>query len=232
MTVIADIQGLEPGALVELFVLDAMAQGDDQIRYFHAGTNELAGAVVWQGNTYSPFPIMAEGFELNGRGTIPQPKLKIANVGGAISSLTRPLQDLVGARATRKRTFAKYLDAVNFAGGVNATANPNEHFPDEVFYINRKVTENKVFVEWELSPAWDVSGIKLPRRQVVQNVCPWAYRGAECGYTGIVYFKLDDTGTANPAEDRCGKRLASCKLRFGAYAELPFGGFPGAGLYR
>ncbi|TCS68254.1 hypothetical protein EDC61_1305, partial [Sulfuritortus calidifontis] len=30
----------------------------------------------------------------------------------------------------------------------------------------------------------------------------------------------------------CGKRLASCKLRFGPYAELPFGGFPAVGLLR
>lgn len=232
MTVLVDIQSLEPGAIVELFALDATPQGDSQLRYFHAGTNALGSAVVWQGATYSPFPVMAEGFEWSGRGTIAQPQLKIANINGAISSLTRPLQDLVGAKITRKRTFVKYLDAVNFPGGVNPTANPAEHFSDEVYYINRKVTENKVFVEWELSPAWDVTGIKLPRRQVVQNVCPWLYRGAECSYAGTTYFKADDTSTANPAEDRCGKRLASCKLRFGTYAELPYGGFPGSGLYR
>jgi phage-related protein len=28
----------------------------------------------------------------------------------------------------------------------------------------------------------------------------------------------------------CGKRVESCKLRFGATAELPFGSYPGAGL--
>lgn len=232
MTIQSDIQRLDPGAIVELFVLDAVAQGDTQVRYFHAGTNALGGAVVWQGNTYSPFPIEADGFEMNVRGTVPQPRIKIANIGGTISSLTRPLQDLVGAKITRKRSFVRYLDAANFTGGVNPTANPDEHFPDDIFYINRKVAENKVFVEWELSPAWDVTGVKLPRRQVVQNVCPWLYRGAECGYAGTTYFKVDDTSTENSAEDRCGKRLASCKLRFGTYAELPFGGFPGAGLYR
>ena len=32
------------------------------------------------------------------------------------------------------------------------------------------------------------------------------------------------------AEDVCGKRVASCKLRFGDNGELPFGSFPGAGL--
>jgi phage-related protein len=34
------------------------------------------------------------------------------------------------------------------------------------------------------------------------------------------------------AQDACGKRLVSCQKRFGANAELPFGGFPAAGLIR
>ena len=41
-----------------------------------------------------------------------------------------------------------------------------------------------------------------------------------------------DVATSNPAQDSCGHRLASCKMRFGATAELPFGGFPGAGIAR
>ncbi|WP_108418393.1 hypothetical protein [Limnohabitans sp. MMS-10A-160] len=34
------------------------------------------------------------------------------------------------------------------------------------------------------------------------------------------------------AQDACGKRLVSCQKRFGVNAELPFGGFPAAGLIR
>ena len=39
------------------------------------------------------------------------------------------------------------------------------------------------------------------------------------------------TGTANPLEDVCGKRISSCKNRFGEYAELPFGSFPSVGTF-
>ena len=39
------------------------------------------------------------------------------------------------------------------------------------------------------------------------------------------------TGQINPADDVCGKRLSSCKARFGATNSLPFGGFPGLGGY-
>lgn len=48
--------------------------------------------------------------------------------------------------------------------------------------------------------------------------------------TGAKFFDQNDNEVATSAEDRCGKRLTSCKLRFGTRA-LPFGGFPSAGLY-
>lgn len=231
MTIESDFQKLSPGAMVEVFVFDATALGGDVTR-LHAGTNALTASVVWQGETYSPFPIEATGFELSGRGTLPQPKVRVANVTGLISALCIEFDDLVGTTLTRKRTLVKYLDAVNFAGGVNATADPTQEFPDEIWYVNRKAEENRVFVDFELSAAFDVQGIKLPRRQVVANVCPWLYRGAECSYAGGAVADINDEATAVLDDDQCGKRLASCKLRFGEFAELPYGGFPGAGLLR
>lgn len=226
-----DIQRLEPGAIVELFEVDLTPFGGDLLR-FHAGTNELRANVVWQGNTYTAFPVQASGFEFNGQGQAPRPKLLVANVIGSITALVLQYDDIVGAKVTRRRTLAKYLDAVNFPGGVNPTADPGAEFPSDVFYVDRKATETNQVVEFELAPAMDVTGVQLPRRQVVQNVCPWAYRGAECGWTGTTYFDANDAPVATVGQDVCGKRLSSCKARFGTYAELPFGGFPAAGLIR
>lgn len=48
--------------------------------------------------------------------------------------------------------------------------------------------------------------------------------------TGAKYYDTDDQEVATAAQDQCGKRLTSCKLRFGTRV-LPFGGFPSAGLY-
>jgi lambda family phage minor tail protein L len=231
VTIASDVQKLAPGALVELFVLDATALGGTITR-FHAGLNELQSSLVWDGDTYTPFPIEASGFELSGRGTLPQPKVRIANVTGLVGALVAELDDLVGATLTRKRTLVKYLDAVNFSGGVNPTADPTQAFPDEIWTVNRKAEENKIFIEFELAAAFDVAGVKLPRRQVVANVCPWIYRGAECGYAGGAVADINDVATAVLANDQCGKRLASCKLRFGTFSELPYGGFPGVGLIR
>ena len=227
----SEIQKLAPSAVIELFVLDLSLFNEGVVR-FHAGTNELRRQVVWQGNTYEPFPIQAEGFEFNGNGQVPRPKLKVANVTGSITALILSYQDLVGAKVTRKRTLLKYLDAVNFASGANPTADPSAEFADDVYFIDRKSRETRDVVEFELAAAFDLEGVSLPRRQIVQNVCPWQYRGAECGYTGTAYFNANDEAVSSRAQDACGKRLVSCQKRFGANAELPFGGFPAAGLIR
>lgn len=225
-----DLRKLEPGAIVELFELDLTAFGGELLR-FHAGTNSLLSPVVWNGNEYTPFPVQASGFEFNGQGQAARPKLAAANVAGSITALVLQFEDIVGAKVTRRRTLTKYLDAVNFPGGVNPTADPLAAFPSDVFFVDRKSLETNQVVEFELSPAMDVTGVQLPRRQIVQNVCPWAYRGSECGWTGTTYYDADDVATTL-ANDACGKRLSSCKVRFGQYAELPYGGFPVAGLLR
>ncbi|CAB4180548.1 Bacteriophage lambda, GpL, minor tail [uncultured Caudovirales phage] len=118
----------------------------------------------------------------------------------------------------------------SLAGGYNPTADPAIYLPDDVYVIDRKASENKMSVTFELASSFDVGGVKLPRRQIIQNTCPWVYKSAECGWVSGAYYKLDDTSTGVAGEDACGHRLSSCKVRFGAAAELPYGGFPGAGL--
>jgi lambda family phage minor tail protein L len=234
MTAVAissEIQKLAPSSVIELFVLDLAIFGQGPVR-FHAGTNALQQRVVWQGNAYEPFPIEVEGFEFNGNGQVPRPRLRVANVTGAITALVLTYQDLVGAKITRKRTLAKYLDAVNFSGGSNPTADPLAEFADDIYYVDRKSRETRDVVEFELAASFDLEGVTLPCRQIVQNVCPWRYRGSECGYTGSNYFNANDQSVVSSIQDICGKRLASCQVRFGQNAELPFGGFPAAGLIR
>lgn len=230
MSIEGDIQKLNPGALVELFVLDATPVGG-VINYFHAGTNGLASSVVWQGNVYQPWPIQARGFERSSMGKLPRPTLTISNVNGIIGAIARDFSDLLGAKVTRKRTFAKYLDAANFPGNVNPTADPSAAFPDDVFYVDQKTTENKFTIEFALAAKMDLQGVGIPLRVVTQT-CSWKYRGEGCGYAGGPVATVNDTATADPALDQCGKRLTSCKLRFGSNGVLPFGGFPGSALIR
>jgi len=227
----SDIQKLAPGELVELFTVDLNPIGVNEIYHFHNGVNGLGATVIWQGVDYTRFPIEAVGFDKTGSGSIPRPSIRVANITGLLDALARENDDLVGAKFIRHRTFSKYLDAVNFPGGINPTADPNVHLDDEIWFIDRKASVNKVYVEWELAAAFDLSGVKLPRRQVIQNVCTWQYRSSECGYAGGPVAMANDTLTTDASKDVCGKRLSSCKLRFGDFNELPYGGFPGAASY-
>jgi phage-related protein len=356
-TITSEIQKLEPSAIVELFELDATAIGGEVLR-FHAGTNGLRQNVVWQGNTYTAFPMQATGFDYTGNGQLPRPKMIMSNASGAMTLLVLSFDDMLGTKVTRRRTLAKYLDAVNFparrnlllnsgdlssvfygngvrtanqliapdgtltastvsgngtgfavwrqtanatatsmtftcfvkigvpstrtsfpflmrndttvtnftigtfstvtgvitgagwtstsvgndwfrisytnsgteiitagnqlglyfgalggfiydtsdvigiwgaqleAGSTateyqpigatwsqNPTADPAAEFPVDIFYIDRKASETRDAVEFELSSSFDVAGVQLPRRQIIQNVCTWRYRGAECGWT-------------------------------------------------
>ena len=231
MSIATDIQTLAPGSVVDLFEIDLTSLGGEKL-YFHPGRNGLISNVVWNGITYNAFPIQAEGFEATGNGRMPRPTVRVANVTGLISSVLRDFDDLIGCKVTRRRTLAKYLDAVNFPGSVNASADPSQEFPPEVWFVDRKSTETKMMVEFELAASWDVQGVLLPRRQAIANTCAWRYRGADCGYAGGAVADGNDNATGDINLDQCGKRLSSCKLRFGAYAVLPIGAFPAVGLIR
>jgi len=222
----AEIQSLSPSAIMEFFVLDMSNFEGGGVARFHAGTNKLQYPVWWQGVEYLPLPVEAEGFDVVTKGTLPRPKIRVANISGLFSAEVRQHDDLIGCKVTRKRTFARYLDAVNFPGGVNADADPNQFLPDDIWFVDRKTAENRYVIEWELASAFDVQGVMLPFRQVIQNSCPWKYRGPECGWMGGYYGK-DDKPAADAAHDYCAKRLSSCKARFGTN-NLPFGGYPGA----
>ena len=223
------LQSLEPSAIIELFQLELTeaVNGVNQTYYYHAGTNELTADVVFNGLTYAATAIQIDGFATATKGVLPRPTMRIANISNAISALLllyNPLQ----AKVTRIQTCKKFLDAVNFTGGTNATADPTAKFEDQIYYIDRVASENPTMVEFELASKLDLINVALPRRQVLEH-CPWVYReDSTCGYKGKKFFDINNNPTTE-ANDVCGKRYTSCTLRF-PEGDLPFGGFPGARL--
>lgn len=376
-TITSQLQKLNPDSIVELFELDLTDLGGD-IYYFHAGTNGLTQNIQWQGQVYTAYPVKASGFEFTVNGQLPRPRLFVSNTFGTITSILLAYNDMLGAKITRKRTMAKYLDWENFdylysydftsgvdgfvqGGGSSFTAssgiatfstlgivnanfqrvhsvgeyylganayiiqvrarrisgsgvwegqvyyttaghahsnsfrktiaapsdlsawnilefdmrdltpggtdyvdntirtiridlvssgtdvweidyvkitgtNPDEdttaEFNDDVYYIDRKANENKEVVEFELASPLDLTRVMVPRRQVIQNICTWVYRGGECGYSGSSYFDIFNNAVGSASLDKCGKKLSSCKARFGEYAQLPFGAFPAADMVK
>lgn len=243
----SEIATLTPSSVIELFELrtDTELHGACEVYRFHAGVNAKAvsGPVTWKNRQFTPWPIEAEGFEYDGKGTLPRPRVRIANIPtagtqqGSISAVLleinafNPGSDLTGAKVTRIRTLARFLDAVNFEGDVNPFGTPDTtcELPQEVYFIDRKSLETREVVEFELASVFDLAGVRAPKRQCIKNSCQWKYRSVECGYSGTNYFNELNQSVGTLVEDVCGKRLASCKLRFGEFGDLPFGGFPGIG---
>ncbi len=234
---VSELQGIAPSAVIELFELqlNAAQHGVSETYRFHAGSNLNAnGELVWSGVSYLRFPVEADGFEYSGNGQLPRPKIRCSNILGTITAILLSLPSgLEGAKVTRIRTLARYIDGANFPGGTNpyGTPDPTAEFPREVYYVDRKTTETRDVVEFELAAAFDLAGVRAPKRQCVANICQWVYRSTECSYTGSNYFDANDNSVATLSLDVCGKRLSSCQARFGVTAELPFGSFPGIGTY-
>ena len=178
--VFSNLQSINPSAIIELFTLQLSTalHGANTIYRFHAGSNLNAnGQIVWAGNSYLRFPIQAEGFAFQ-KGQLPRPKITISNATGLISSIlltvneTTTGNDLTGATVTRIRTLAKFLDAVNFADGTNATADNTAEFPQEIYVVDRKATETREVVEFELAAPTDLAGVRIPGRQCTRSIFP------------------------------------------------------------
>ena len=180
--VFSEVQKINPSAIIELFTLqlDNSLHGATTTYRFHSGSNLNAnGQIVWAGNAYQRFPIEANGFAYQ-RGQIPRPKLVVSNALGTISAIlltvnqTTTGNDLTGATVTRIRTMARFLDAVNFPGSSNplGTPDPTAEFKRQIYVIDRKATENREVVEFELAGAIDMAGVRAPKRQCTRALFP------------------------------------------------------------
>jgi len=255
---------LTPSSVIDLYELETFAalHGSDATYRFHAGLTLKTPntGVTWNGNQYTRYPIEVSGFEYLGNGQLPRPTVRVSNLFSFLTLIMieinadNPGNDLCGAKLTRIRTLARYLDAVNFPNDTNpyGTPDPTAEAPREIYYVDRKVTENRDIVEFELVSAFDLAEVKAPKRQCIANVCQWTYRRYDtttssfdysavigCPYVktaadshGGPYFDENNNPVDDPAQDVCGKRLSSCELRFNKEDKVvgvPFGSFPSIG---
>lgn len=187
----------DPGCLLSLFELDSRYVSPNGDRYFwHAGVNGRYEPIIFNGVTYTAFPIELTDWGTDGKGNPVRPKLRASNINGYISQFLRVQNDLVGAKLTRTRVFARFIDAANFVESINpfGTPDPSAAYEPDIFYVNRKVVETPEIVEMEMTSPWEIDNVQLPRRPMLATVCTHVYRDGEtCGYTGI------------PVSDRFGK---------------------------
>ncbi|MNQ69550.1 Phage minor tail protein L [compost metagenome] len=226
-----DAQQLVQEPKISLFEIDATQYGDAVLRFTPAVDGE-SWPVQLGGNVYQRLSIKAEGFEWNGSGTAPRPSLSLAALDLVFLSLIISTDDLVGCPVRRIRTYRKYLDD-------GATPNPSATFPVDHFLVERKTSQRRKQITFELSTPMDQQGKMVPAKQVIRDTClnrfrywangQWNYDGVTCPYAGALMYEPNGNVTADPTKAKCGKKLADCKTHFGADAVLPFFGFPGVG---
>ena len=180
--IISDLQKTNPSAIIEMFSLTTVASlhGSTATYRFHNGTNGTGnGDIIWQGNTYVRMPITAEGFAYQ-RGQIPRPTLTVSNALGTITAILLNVNsvttgnDLTGATVTRIRTLARFIDSINFIGNTNpfGTPDPSAEFPQEIYKIDRKATETRDIVQFELAAPFDLAGVRSPKRICTRDNFP------------------------------------------------------------
>lgn len=224
-----DIQSLNPDALVEMFEIDATKKGHGVMRF--TSTSVSGQPIKFRGLTYEPVPVKAEGFSWSSGGTLPRPTLELAIPDHAFFDLGM-LRHLTGCEVTRLRTFRKYLDD-------GTHPNPNALFPPEVYAINRRSSETKTNLVYELTPKMDRERRVIPAIQVLRDSCKhkfrqwdgtrWRYEGATCPYAGAAMYDVAGRPTDDPTVAACGKLLTDCEAHFGKDAVLPMWAFMGVG---
>jgi lambda family phage minor tail protein L len=238
----AELSNLTPSSMVTMFEIDiselvkdsdinlatdAAEQGISQGNYesailrFHNNIKVFNSTIVWQGKVYYPAPITSTGFETNTKGSLPTPTLSISvNSENGIDQLAllryeiKKIGDIIGAKVTRKRTFAKYLDKANFGTSREARISkesnmlpegyepdPYAYLPDDIYYVERKQTENKLNIVYQLSSVLDLEGTRLPKRVVLSNKCVWQYRGIGCWYQAPATKELQTYNSNNTSTD-------------------------------
>lgn len=243
-----DAQRLDVGTKVELFKFDATNLDGSTVYYFCS--SKQGTDILWKGNVHTQIPIQLSQNERSSTGPFPTLNLRISNVGLLPAAMINSLGDPLGATVTRWVTFSEFLD-----GAVRA--DPNAHFPPEIFIVERKIVQNEKYVEFELSSSVDAEGVELPFRTVIRDACTHIYRRwvaedslpgggsfdytkATCPYAGsddieggteTPYFEVNGASTTEGSLDVCGKRLTDCEKRFGT-KDLPFYGFPGVARIR
>ncbi len=215
------------GIVITLFELDTTIYGGGIIRVANTSTPDRQ-AIVFNGNTYYPFPIEATGFEISSD-KAPRPKLSISAIEPIMMASINEYRGLQNCPVLRMRVRREELDDLN-------PAITTEFINYDVFYINKMTAQNKQYIQFELITKVELASKQpFPRRTMV-SYCNHQYRRFDettttfiypdknaCPYTGANYFDEFNQSCAMK-DDSCSKTLGGCSARYAT--DLPFQGFP------
>lgn len=148
--------------------------------------------------TYIPVPIEISGVDFKSEGAYARPTLIVANILDSFKDAVGvSTEDLIGKRVVRRRTLFKNL------GTVSPT--PIEA-PIQIYVIDRKASESRISISFELASPFDLAGITIPSRYMISNTCGWVYQGAS-------------VDAVNPVVGACSWKVASNNNGFNLYLD-------------
>ena len=163
----------------------ADARADESPDVHFCNWQETDGTFVkFGGDIFAPLPYQSNGFVISNEGVLPNPQLTISNVGLLPTALINVYNDLLGTQVIRTRVLAKHLDN-------GSDPDVNSRWPDETWFVQRKVTENKLFVTWELSTPFDLDGVTIPKRRALRSSCSSDYRSADFDLGGFPGLRMN-----------------------------------------
>jgi len=138
--------------------------------------------IVYNGITYSAFPINHDNIGENNTGEIPSVRVSISNVSRLIQAYLETYE------LRRKKVTIRMIWANQLAD--------TDAYTDDIYYID-SYTADQNNVVFTLKSKFDLMGLELPGRKFSRNNCSWVFKGAECKYAG--------------SESSCVKTLTRCR---------------------
>lgn len=159
---------------------------------------ESDGDIVFDGQTYTAFPLTHDAIEENILGEVGSLKVSVANVSRVMQAYLETYDGFRGHSVVVKIVWSGLLAMM-------------DAYIADTFYIDSVVATVEA-VEFTLVTKLDLMQVELPARKFNRNFCSWIFRSDECGYTG--------TG------DVCNRTFQRCKelenqLRFGGFPAVP-----------
>jgi len=178
---------------LEYYNLYEIKIDDDNVLRF-VSNNEI---VVFNGNTYNPFPISHSEISENSNTEIETLQISVSNVSRFVQQFCKD-NELRGKEVKIITVFKDKLDV--------STAKIEDKYYIDSYEINEKTAN------FTVSTKFDVLGVNLPKRVFSKNSCKWKFKDSSCKYSGN--------------ETSCDKTFESCVtlnnvVNFGGFPAIP-----------
>jgi len=153
--------------------------------------------VVFDGHTYTRFPISVPNIKSNSSGEVDSISVEISNVDREMQAYAEAYDGFRAAKVTFIFVFPELLDE------------PSHAIRDTYYVQSSESSADRI--TFNLSTKLDVLK-KTIGRLTLRDRCPWSFKGENCGYTGSETF--------------CDKTLKRCKElgneeNFGGFPGMP-----------